>query len=82
VFLILFFNVRPFYLLNNSVVSLPLDQQYDGNVISGEQLGELYQSLAADFPIVTIEDPFDEDDWANWSKYVHVYHYFVILFSW
>lgn len=24
---------------------------------------------AADFPIVTVEDPFDEDDWENWSKF-------------
>lgn len=46
-----------------------LDFKYDGNVVSGEGLGELYQSLAADFPIVTIEDPFDEDDWSNWSKF-------------
>jgi len=46
-----------------------LDFKYDGNVISGEELGNLYQSLAADFPIVTIEDPFDEDDWVNWSKF-------------
>lgn len=46
-----------------------LDFKYDGNVISGESLGDLYQSLAADFPIVTIEDPFDEDDWENWSKF-------------
>jgi len=46
-----------------------LDFKYDGNKISGEALGELYQSLAADFPIVTIEDPFDEDDWENWSKF-------------
>lgn len=46
-----------------------LDFKYDGNVISGDELGNLYQSLAADFPIVTIEDPFDEDDWANWSKF-------------
>lgn len=46
-----------------------LDFKYDGNVVSGEGLGELYQSLAADFPIVTIEDPFDEDDWENWSKF-------------
>ena len=45
-----------------------LDFKYDGNVISGEELGNLYQSLAADFPIVTVEDPFDEDDWENWSK--------------
>lgn len=46
-----------------------LDFKYDGNVITGEELGNLYQSLAADFPIVTIEDPFDEDDWENWSKF-------------
>ena len=46
-----------------------LDFKYDGNVITGESLGDLYQSLAADFPIVTIEDPFDEDDWENWSKF-------------
>ena len=38
-------------------------------IISGEELGNLYQSLAADFPIVTVEDPFDEDDWENWSKF-------------
>jgi len=46
-----------------------LDFKYDGNVITGEALGNLYQELAADFPIVTIEDPFDEDDWDSWSKF-------------
>ena len=46
-----------------------LDFKYDGNIISGQELGDLYQSLAADYPIVTIEDPFDEDDWSNWSKF-------------
>merc|ERR1712176_127838 len=46
-----------------------LDFKYDGNKISGAALGELYQSLAADYPIVTIEDPFDEDDWESWSKF-------------
>ena len=46
-----------------------LDFKYDGNKISGDALGELYQSLAANYPIVTIEDPFDEDDWESWSKF-------------
>jgi enolase len=46
-----------------------LDFKYDGNIISGHDLGDFYQSLASEFPIVTIEDPFDEDDWANWSKF-------------
>ena len=49
-----------------------LDFKYDGDIISGEELGNLYQSLAADFPIVTIEDPFDEDDWTNWSQFTGV----------
>jgi enolase len=46
-----------------------LDFKYDGNKISSAALGELYQELAADFPIVTIEDAFDEDDWESWAKF-------------
>jgi len=37
--------------------------------ISGAELSAFYQQLAADFPIVTIEDPFDEDDWAGWAAF-------------
>jgi enolase len=29
-----------------------------------------YKKLIAEYPIVTIEDPFDQDDWSNWSKIV------------
>ena len=32
--------------------------------MSGEKLGEFYGQLAKDYPIITIEDPFDQDDWA------------------
>merc|ERR1719491_2353036 len=35
--------------------------------MTGAQLGEFYNSLAKDFPIITIEDPFDQDDWAAWG---------------
>jgi len=35
--------------------------------MTGEQLAEFYASLAKDFPIITIEDPFDQDDWKAWS---------------
>jgi len=37
-------------------------------VLSGDEMVALYQKLIADYPIVTIEDPFDQDDWVNWSK--------------
>merc|ERR1712151_403701 len=35
--------------------------------MTGAQLGDFYNSLAKDFPIITIEDPFDQDDWAVWG---------------
>merc|ERR1719262_1967294 len=34
--------------------------------MTGAQLGEFYGSLCKDFPIITIEDPFDQDDWDAW----------------
>ena len=34
-----------------------------------EQLAELYVSLAKKYPIVSIEDPFAEDDWEAWSYF-------------
>jgi len=46
-----------------------LDFKYDGDKISGKELGEFYESLIKEFPIVTIEDPFDEDDWASWAAF-------------
>lgn len=32
-----------------------------------EKLADLYRSFIADYPIVSIEDPFDQDDWAAWT---------------
>ena len=33
----------------------------------GSQLAELYQSFIAEYPIVSIEDGFDQDDWTSWA---------------
>lgn len=38
--------------------------------LSGEQLSSLYEELINEYPIVSIEDPFAEDDWDAW---VHFY---------
>ncbi|RCK66322.1 Enolase 1 [Candida viswanathii] len=38
--------------------------------LTGPQLADLYKQLIADYPIVSIEDPFGEDDWDAW---VHFY---------
>jgi len=42
----------------------------DSQKLSGAELMEFYGELIRDFPIVTIEDAFDEDDWPNWSEFV------------
>jgi len=36
--------------------------------MTGAQLGDFYAQLAKDFPIITIEDPFDQDDWESWKR--------------
>ncbi|EER32738.1 enolase 1 [Candida tropicalis MYA-3404] len=38
--------------------------------LTGPQLADLYEQLIAEYPIVSIEDPFAEDDWDAW---VHFY---------
>ncbi|KAK6477377.1 gamma-enolase [Huso huso] len=37
--------------------------------ISSDELADLYQGFIRDYPVVTIEDPFDQDDWEAWSKF-------------
>ncbi|XP_072386712.1 enolase [Diabrotica undecimpunctata] len=36
--------------------------------ISPDQLLDLYQEFIKEYPIVSIEDPFDQDDWPAWTK--------------
>ncbi|KAK4481150.1 hypothetical protein RD792_012029 [Penstemon davidsonii] len=36
--------------------------------ISGDQLKDLYKSFVSEYPIVSIEDPFDQDDWEHYAK--------------
>jgi len=41
----------------------------DGSqVISSDKLGDLYKDFIKHFPIITLEDTFDQDDWHAWSK--------------
>ncbi|WVZ21671.1 hypothetical protein V8G54_008993 [Vigna mungo] len=44
-------------------------QPNDGtHVHSAQSLGQLYKDFVKDFPIVSIEDPFDQDDWGSWTS--------------
>uniref|UniRef100_A0A8C7WKV9 phosphopyruvate hydratase n=1 Tax=Oncorhynchus mykiss TaxID=8022 RepID=A0A8C7WKV9_ONCMY len=37
--------------------------------ITPDELADLYKSFCKDYPVVSIEDPFDQDDWEAWSNF-------------
>jgi len=41
----------------------------DNCVISGKELSDLYSSWLDRYPIVSMEDPFGEDDWKSWNDF-------------
>nr|ABF60008.1 enolase A [Typhlonectes natans] len=40
-----------------------------GRYISSDKLADLYMSFVKNYPVVSIEDPFDQDDWDAWAKF-------------
>jgi enolase len=40
---------------------------FEGAAKSAEEMTAYYAELVAAYPIVSIEDPLDEDDWAGWA---------------
>jgi len=40
---------------------------FEGSPKSTDEMIAYYAKLAAEYPIVSIEDPLDEEDWAGWS---------------
>jgi enolase len=39
----------------------------DGKGLSAQELVAFYEDLVANYPLVSIEDPLDEEDWAGWK---------------
>uniref|UniRef100_A0A671QVQ5 phosphopyruvate hydratase n=1 Tax=Sinocyclocheilus anshuiensis TaxID=1608454 RepID=A0A671QVQ5_9TELE len=39
--------------------------------ISPDELADLYKSFIQDYPVVSIEDPFDQDDWEAWTSFTN-----------
>jgi enolase len=42
--------------------------EFEGKKLSSDQMIEFYEKLAADYPIISIEDGLAEDDWDGWRK--------------
>lgn len=43
-------------------------QPKSGKTYSSEELIDMYKSLVTKYPIISIEDPLDEEDWSGWKK--------------
>ncbi|MFB0836260.1 phosphopyruvate hydratase [Arthrobacter halodurans] len=41
--------------------------RFEGESLTAGQMSDYYAQLVADFPLVSIEDPLDEDDWDGWK---------------
>jgi enolase len=41
---------------------------FEGGQRSAEEMTQYYDELLASYPIVSIEDPLAEDDWAGWAR--------------
>ncbi|ANQ53292.1 enolase [Thermosipho sp. 1063] len=41
----------------------------DGSEKTSDELIEYYESLVNKYPIISIEDPFDQEDWESYSKF-------------
>lgn len=55
---VLIFDVSSVFLQNNN----------GSQKIPGDKLKDLYKSFVNEYPIVSIEDPFDQDDWGTYAK--------------
>lgn len=38
-------------------------------LITADQLTAIYQDMISKYPVISIEDAFDQDDWAAWTKF-------------
>ncbi|MCF8523772.1 MAG: phosphopyruvate hydratase [Aquiluna sp.] len=45
---------------------------FEGKQLSSDEMIAYYSDLVARFPLVSIEDPLAEDDWAAWTKITEV----------
>ena len=42
--------------------------KFEGKLLSSDEMITYYSDLVNSYPLVSIEDPLDEDDWAGWQK--------------
>jgi len=46
--------------------------KFEGSLRSSDEMISYYQELVAAYPLVSIEDPLNEEDWQGWGAMTHV----------
>ena len=77
------------YLLDCAASEFYKDGMYDLDVknpasdksqwLTGQQLADLYSSFVESYPIVSIEDGFDQDDWDSWVQFTQMFSKIQVL---
>jgi enolase len=44
------------------------EYNFEGKKFTSDQMISYYADLVASYPLISIEDPLDEDDWAGWAQ--------------
>ena len=57
-----------FYRKDGNYYDLDFKNPESTSRLSSQELGDMYKGFIRDYPMVTIEDPFDEDDWSAYSS--------------
>jgi len=39
------------------------------SIVSADELAQIYQDMIKNYPVVSIEDAFEQDDWPAWTKF-------------
>ena len=42
--------------------------EFEGKSLTSDQMITYYSDLVSNYPLISIEDPLDEDDWSGWAK--------------
>jgi enolase len=58
-----------FYVDGKYDLNAKIRKSPDEPMLSGAELADFYKSLIRDYPIESIEDAFDQDDWESWTAF-------------
>lgn len=58
-----------FYENSNYNLDFKSKQPNPASIVTPDALASIYKEMMANYPVISIEDAFEQDDWAAWSKF-------------